>query len=61
MRKLTKDDINGIYILSMFFSGLILIILGTAIFKSDLMTYIGLGLLGGGMTISIFEILVNRK
>ena len=59
--KLTIEDFNGIYILSMFISGIILAILGTILYKSDLMKYIGIGLLSVSMAISLFEMLMRKN
>mgnify|MGYP001585341436 CR=1 FL=1 len=58
--KLTKDEFNSIYIISMFISGLILIILGIFLYKNNLMMYVGIGLLSGSMIISIMEILMKK-
>lgn len=59
--KLTKEDFNGIYILCMFISGIILAVLGVNLIKDQLLMYIGLGLLSSSMAISLFEMLMGRK
>ena len=47
--------------LTLLISGIIITVLGITLIKSDLMYYIGLGLLTGAITISIMETLMKRK
>jgi hypothetical protein len=59
--KLTRDDVNGIYILSAFVSGIVLIILSKTLIIDELVFVIGLGLLSTSMIISIMEVVMNKK
>ena len=59
--KMNKGKFNRFYSLTLFILGLIIIILGSAFFRNNLVTFIGIGLLSGSIVISVLEVLVNIK
>ncbi len=57
---LTKNEINGIFILILFISGIILAVLGHTLIINNTLVYMGIGLLSSGMAISLMELLKRQ-
>lgn len=57
--KIDKEAFNLIYLLSLFFVGIFLFVVGIII-KSESINYIGLGLFGASLVIGVMETLSGK-